>query len=243
MEPATFSSSPNGTMVVFGALFTIFWLYLVVQGYPVSHGDIGSSSTHNADNIISAVPAIVAIFGVFVSIVGFWPLSSFNIVIAVMTLLVAIYDLWVLGGAAAIGTPLLLGSNRARAALAPDLAALVAQCGIATQGAGKIPFICFDLAGGASQAGSNVLVGQRGGQLDFLTTEGYSRQGLPAANTPSGTSRVTTLPAPITERAPTRTPGQRIAPPPTHTSEPISTGRANSSPVRRCSALRGWVAV
>ena len=101
MEPATFSSSPNGTMIVFGALFAIFWLYLVVQGYPVSHGDIGSSSTHNADNIISAVPAIVAIFGVFVSIVGFWPLSSFNIVIAVMTLLVAIYDLWVLGGAAA----------------------------------------------------------------------------------------------------------------------------------------------
>ncbi len=101
MEPATFSTSPNGTMIVFGALFAIFWLYLVVQGYPVSHGDIGSSSTHNADNIISAVPAIVAIFGVFVSIVGFWPLSSFNIVIAVMTLLVAIYDLWVLGGAAA----------------------------------------------------------------------------------------------------------------------------------------------
>jgi hypothetical protein len=101
LEPATFSSSVNGTMVVFGALFFIFWLYLVVQGYPVSHGDIGSSSTHNLDNIISAFPALVAIFGVFISVVGFWPLSSFNIVIAVMTLLVAIYDLWVLGGAAA----------------------------------------------------------------------------------------------------------------------------------------------
>jgi hypothetical protein len=96
--------------------------------------------------------------------------------------------------AAAIGAPALtLAPGRARAALAPDLAALVAQCGIATQGAGRIPFICFDLAGGASQAGSNVLVGQRGGQLDFLTTEGYSRQGLPAdmvppiLNTASGT--------------------------------------------------------
>jgi hypothetical protein len=92
---------------------------------------------------------------------------------------------FLLGGAAAIGTPLLIGPRHARAALAPDLAALVAQCGIATQGAGKIPFICFDLAGGASQAGSNVLVGQRAGQLDFLTTEGYSRQGLPADMVPS----------------------------------------------------------
>jgi hypothetical protein len=101
MEPATFASTANGTMAVFGGLFFVFWLYLVVQGYPVSHGDIGSSSTHNLDNIISAFPALVAMFGVFISIVGFWPLSSFNIVIAVMTLLVAVYDLWVLGGAAA----------------------------------------------------------------------------------------------------------------------------------------------
>lgn len=101
LEPATFSSSPNGTMIVFGGLFAVFWLYLVVQGYPVSHGNIGSSSTHNLDNIISAIPALVAIFGMFISIVGFWPLSGFNIVIAVMTLLVAVYDLWVLGGAAA----------------------------------------------------------------------------------------------------------------------------------------------
>ena len=101
LEPATFASSPNGTMAVFGALFAIFWLYLVVQGYPLSHGDIGSASAHNLDNIISAFPALVALFGFFVSIVGFWPLSAFNIVIAVMTLLVAIYDLWVLGGAAA----------------------------------------------------------------------------------------------------------------------------------------------
>lgn len=98
LEPGMLSSS---TMLVFGGLFTVFWLYLVVQGYPVSHGDIGSSSTHNLDNIISAFPALVAIFGVFLHIVGFRELSAFNIVIAVMTLLVAVYDLWVLGGAAA----------------------------------------------------------------------------------------------------------------------------------------------
>jgi hypothetical protein len=97
LEPATFGVNE---MVVFGTLFAVFWLYLVVQGYPVSHGEIGSSSTHNLDNIISALPALVALFGMFISIVGFWRLSSFNIVIAVMTLLVAIYDLWVLGGAA-----------------------------------------------------------------------------------------------------------------------------------------------
>jgi hypothetical protein len=62
---------------------------------------------------------------------------------------------------------------------------LISDCGIATQGAGKIPFICIDLAGGSNQAGSNVLVGQRGGQLDFLTTGGYERQGLPGDMVPS----------------------------------------------------------
>ena len=51
----------------------------------------------------------------------------------------------------------------AYAALSPDVEALKAGCGIATQGAGKIPFICFDLAGGANISGSNVLVGKQGG--------------------------------------------------------------------------------
>ena len=58
------------------------------------------------------------------------------------------------------------------------------DCGIRFDGAGKIPFICFDLAGGANIAGSNVLVGGRGGQLDFLDTAGYSKQGLPSNMTP-----------------------------------------------------------
>jgi hypothetical protein len=99
LDPAGFSSvSP---MVVYGMVFAVFWLYLVVQGYPLSHGNIGSSSAHNLDNMISALPALVALIGVFVSVAGFHPLSGFNIVIAGMTLLVAIYDLWILGGAAA----------------------------------------------------------------------------------------------------------------------------------------------
>jgi hypothetical protein len=88
-------------MVVYGAVFAVFWLYLVVQGYPLSHGNIGSVSAHNLDNMISSLPALIAILGVFVSIAGFHRLSGFNVVIAVMTLLVAVYDLWILGGAAA----------------------------------------------------------------------------------------------------------------------------------------------
>ncbi|WP_105102410.1 general secretion pathway protein GspF [Microbulbifer pacificus] len=75
----------------------------------------------------------------------------------------------------------------AQAALSPDLEAMRATCGVSANGAGKIPFICFDLAGGANIAGSNVLVGKQGGQLDFLSTAGYSKQGLPGDMAPSVT--------------------------------------------------------
>ncbi len=77
---------------------------------------------------------------------------------------------------------LLLGPRLARGQTVPlsgDMQTRVGECGIATQGAGKVPFIAFDLAGGANIAGSNVLAGRQGGQLDFLTTAGYSRLGLP----------------------------------------------------------------
>ena len=87
---------------------------------------------------------------------------------------------FIAGASTVLGGALLsLGPRKARAALSPELIPFVQACGIEQLGAGKIPFICFDLAGGSSQAGSNVLVGQRGGQLDFLTTAGYERQGLP----------------------------------------------------------------
>jgi len=72
--------------------------------------------------------------------------------------------------------------------LSTDLQAARDACGIAAQGAGKIPFICFDLAGGASIAGSNVLVGQQNGQLDFLSAAGYSKQGLPGDMTPNASA-------------------------------------------------------
>ena len=94
------------------------------------------------------------------------------------------------GAATVMGGSLINGflSSTANAALSPDLEALKASCGIATQGAGKIPFICFDLAGGANIAGSNVLMGKQGGQLDFLNTQGYSKLGLPGDMVPSITN-------------------------------------------------------
>ncbi len=92
------------------------------------------------------------------------------------------------GSALAFGTSvfsLFANPRMAHAALSADLQADIAGCGIATQGAGKIPFICIDLAGGANIAGSNVLVGQQGGQLDFLSTAGYDKLGLPGDMVPS----------------------------------------------------------
>ena len=47
-----------------------------------------------------------------------------------------------------------------------------------TGGAGKIPFICFDLSGGANLAGSNILIGKQGGQLDFLRACTYAEDAL-----------------------------------------------------------------
>lgn len=69
--------------------------------------------------------------------------------------------------------------------LSSDIVALRDGCGIGSIGAGKIPFICIDLAGGANISGSNVLVGGRGGQTDFLSTAGYSKLGLPGDMTPA----------------------------------------------------------
>lgn len=81
------------------------------------------------------------------------------------------------------------------AALSGDLQPLLANpCDIATVGAGKIPFICFDLAGGANIAGSNVLVGKEGGQLDFLSTAGYEKLGLPGDMVPGLNDPVSALP-------------------------------------------------
>jgi hypothetical protein len=102
------------------------------------------------------------------------------------------------GSAFALGGGVMsLFSNprQAFAALSGDLTPLLSNpCNIATVGAGKIPFICFDLAGGANIAGSNVLVGKEGGQLDFLSTAGYETLGLPGDMVPGLNDPISGLP-------------------------------------------------
>jgi hypothetical protein len=74
--------------------------------------------------------------------------------------------------------------------LSPDLEAMLLAedrpgglCNVQA-GAGKIPFICFDLAGGANLTGSEMLCGQSGNPLNFLSTQGYATLGLPGNMTP-----------------------------------------------------------
>jgi hypothetical protein len=91
------------------------------------------------------------------------------------------------GAATVVGPSLagmLLYPRAANATLAGDIQTAVSACNITT-GAGKIPFICFDLAGGGNIAGSNVLVGGPKGQMDFLSVAGYSKLGLPGSMVPS----------------------------------------------------------
>ena len=102
------------------------------------------------------------------------------------------------GGAAVLSTGLfsLFANPRAAfAQLASDLQvdANLLGCGVDRSGT-KIPFICIDLAGGANIAGSNVLVGKQNGQLDTLSTAGYSKLGLPGDQVPG-----------VTEAAPSAT--------------------------------------
>ena len=69
-------------------------------------------------------------------------------------------------GAAMIMGPSLVGLfGRANEALAQS-------CGIGGLGT-KVPFLVFDLGGGASTAGSNVIAGGPLGQLDPLDPDGY----------------------------------------------------------------------
>ncbi|HYJ41766.1 MAG TPA: hypothetical protein VEW08_13320 [Steroidobacteraceae bacterium] len=91
-------------------------------------------------------------------------------------------------GPAIIAAPaalaMLIGSDNARA-MSPDLEALLGPAACAIQaGAGKIPFIAFDLAGGANLTGSEMLCGQSGNPLNFLSTQGYATLGLPGNMTP-----------------------------------------------------------
>ena len=86
---------------------------------------------------------------------------------------------------------LLLNARKAYAdapPLASDIQALVTGLCNIHAGAGKVPFIVFDLAGGGNIAGSNALVGGAGGQLDFLTTAGYNKLGIPGNMIPNSST-------------------------------------------------------
>lgn len=93
------------------------------------------------------------------------------------------------GSGAVIGSSMLgmlaTGGKANAAFLSQDLVDLKdpALCNI-VEGADKIPFICFDLAGGANFAGSNVLVGGQDGIEDSLTSAGYSKLGIPGDRLP-----------------------------------------------------------
>src|SRR6185437_10856871 len=84
---------------------------------------------------------------------------------------------------AALLTP---GKASGAIGLSPDIQSIVndkTQCNI-SQGAGLVPFICFDLAGGANLVGSEVIVGVQGGQANFLATAGYGKMGVPGNMVP-----------------------------------------------------------
>ena len=87
----------------------------------------------------------------------------------------------------------LLKASRAQAGVpvSPDIQALLGsgQCNVPTA-AGGLPFICFDLAGGANLVGSEVLVGVQGGQSNFLSTAGYGKLGVPGNLVPSSSANI-----------------------------------------------------
>ena len=84
----------------------------------------------------------------------------------------------------------LLKSGNANA-LSPDMQALLAatHCNVPSAASG-IPFIAFDLAGGANLVGSEVLMGVQGGQTNFLSTAGYGKLGLPGNMVPTSSAFV-----------------------------------------------------
>src|SRR3979409_282585 len=87
----------------------------------------------------------------------------------------------------------LLKSGNANA-LSTDMQALLAanQCNVpsAVGAITGVPFICFDLAGGANLVGSEVLVGVQGGQSNFLSAAGYAKLGLPGNMGPTSSGLI-----------------------------------------------------
>ena len=55
------------------------------------------------------------------------------------------------------------------------MAATLADCGLGGTLTGRIPFIAFDLSGGANMVGSHIMVGGPGGPFDFFSNAGYRK--------------------------------------------------------------------
>jgi hypothetical protein len=91
-------------------------------------------------------------------------------------------------GSAWLGS-LLRAQNARAGGLDADIAALLAsgQCNVPS-GSGSLPFIVFDLAGGANLVGSEALVGVQGGQANFLSTAGYGKLGVPGNMVPTSST-------------------------------------------------------
>jgi hypothetical protein len=97
-----------------------------------------------------------------------------------------------LGAGLASAPALVIGPAWLAAALKPGNAHALSlldglaqgECGV-VHGSSALPVICFDLAGGANLVGSEVIVGQKGGQANFLTTAGYGKMGVPGNMVPS----------------------------------------------------------
>jgi hypothetical protein len=91
----------------------------------------------------------------------------------------------VIAAGAFLGT--LMGRN-ARAAMSDPLEIFARDVCNISAGAQKVPFIAFDLAGGANLHGSEILIGAGGNPLNFLSTQGYATLGLPGNMTPNSPS-------------------------------------------------------
>ncbi len=95
------ASTPDGGIRIAVGFFVIAYMYLVIQGYPVAHEKIGSSSAHNWDNMVSSVPGVAAVVGFVLDLTNLWPLSGLVMTICIVVALTVVYDLWILGGCAA----------------------------------------------------------------------------------------------------------------------------------------------
>lgn len=82
-----------------------------------------------------------------------------------------------MAGVGIVALPSIISLLLEREALAKE--GLLCMSGGVAGAARPTPFLVFDLSGGGNIPGSNVIVGKRGGQEDFLTT--YSTLGLPDA--------------------------------------------------------------